>query len=113
MLVGLLVGGEIVSICIDPNLGGETKIDRLLRHTPRPPTNPHEAMFRTPAQTFWSWKAAATLGAGYVLSSIAGFLFMVSRFVCAFDYTSADPTNQWCSLQPVSPLIRTYSPLLS
>jgi hypothetical protein len=34
----------------DPNLGGETKIDRLLRSTPRPPTNPHEAMFRTPAQ---------------------------------------------------------------
>ncbi len=72
----MLVGGEVISICIvgvffffpliaaspfptcrlgclssmlaqDPNLGGETVIDRLLRIHPRMPHNPIEAMNRT------------------------------------------------------------------
>jgi hypothetical protein len=33
-------------------------------------------------QAFWSWKAAATLAAGYVGSAIVGFLFIVSDHLC-------------------------------
>lgn len=66
----------MVSICIDPNDGGATHIMGLMRHYPRVPNDPYA--MPTYAQLFWSPSALATLAAGYVGSSIAGFLFIVS-----------------------------------
>lgn len=77
LIVGLICGGEVVSICIDPNDGGATHIMGLMRNYPRIPRDPY-AMPTYP-QLFWSTSALLTLGAGYVGSSIVGFLFIVSR----------------------------------
>ena len=48
----------------------------LMRNYPRVPRDPY-AMPTYP-QLFWSFSALATLGAGYIGSSIFGFLFIVS-----------------------------------
>lgn len=76
LIAGLLVGGQVVSICIDPNDGGATHILGLMRSYPRVPRNPYA--FPTYSQLFWSGRALFTLAAGYVGSSIVGFLFIVS-----------------------------------
>jgi hypothetical protein len=75
-MVGLICGGQVVSICIDPNDGGATHIMGLMRNFPRVPNDPYA--MPTYAQLFWSPSALATLAAGYVGSSIVGFLFIVS-----------------------------------
>lgn len=81
LVVGLICGGEVVAICIDPNDGGATHIMGLMRQFPRVPRDPY-AMPTYP-QLFWSASALATLCAGYIGSSIFGFLFMVSKgFKC-------------------------------
>jgi hypothetical protein len=77
LTVGLLCGGQVVSICIDPNDGGATHIMGLMRQYPRVPRDPY-AMPTYP-QLFWS-PALATLAAGYIGSSIVGFLFVVCLF---------------------------------
>lgn len=66
-----------MSICIDPNDGGATHIMGLMRQFPRVPRDPY-AMPTYP-QLFWSPAALATLAAGYIGSSIVGFLFVVSH----------------------------------
>jgi hypothetical protein len=66
----------VVSICIDPNDGGATHIMGLMRTMPRIPRDPYA--MPTYAQMFWSTSAVATLAAGYVGSSIVGFLLVVS-----------------------------------
>ena len=76
LTVGLSCGGQVVSICIDPNDGGATHIMGLMRNFPRVPRDPY-AMPTYP-QLFWSPAALATLAAGYVGSSVVGFLFVVS-----------------------------------
>ena len=75
--MGLLCGGQVVSICIDPNDGGATHVMGLMRNYPRVPRDPFA--MPTYSQLFWSSSAVATLAAGYVGSSIVGFLFVVSR----------------------------------
>lgn len=82
LVVGLICGGEVVSICIDPNDGGATHIMGLMRNYPRIPRDPY-AMPTYP-QLFWSTSALATLSAGYIGSSIVGFLFIVSGTVFAW-----------------------------
>ncbi|WVR06535.1 hypothetical protein IAU60_003566 [Kwoniella sp. DSM 27419] len=74
LIVGLLCGGQVVSICIDPNDGGATHVMGLMRTTPRIPRDPYA--MPTFAQTFWSPSAVATLAAGYIGSSVVGFLFI-------------------------------------
>ena len=76
LIVGLICGGEVVSICIDPNDGGATHIMGLMRNYPRVPRDPYA--IPTYPQLFWSVSALTTLGAGYVGSSVFGFLFIVS-----------------------------------
>ncbi|EIW67725.1 hypothetical protein TREMEDRAFT_33284 [Tremella mesenterica DSM 1558] len=76
LTIGLLCGGQVWSICIDPNDGGATTISGLMRTTPRVPNNPYA--LPTMAQLYWSASAVATLSAGYVGSSIVGWLFIVS-----------------------------------
>lgn len=76
LAVGLICGGQVVSICIDPNDGGATHIMGLMRQTPRIPRDPYA--MPTFAQAFWSASAVMTLGAGYFGSSVVGFLFVVS-----------------------------------
>lgn len=76
LAVGLICGGQVVSICIDPNDGGATHIMGLMRQTPRIPRDPYA--MPTFAQAFWSVSAVMTLGAGYFGSSVVGFLFVVS-----------------------------------
>jgi hypothetical protein len=81
-MVALLCGGQITSICIDPNTGGATCVDGLMRRTPRIPRDPY--VIQTWPQAHWSVKAILTLSAGYVGSSVFGFLFVVSESVgCA------------------------------
>ncbi len=65
-----------MSICIDPNDGGATHIMGLMRTIPRIPRDPY--IMPTYSQMFWSVKAVLTLAAGYVGSSIVGFLLIVS-----------------------------------
>lgn len=77
-MVGLICGGQVVSICIDPNDGGATHIMGLMRNYPRVPNDPYA--MPTYAQLFWSTSALATLAAGYIGSSIIGWLFIVSPF---------------------------------
>ena len=48
----------------------------LMRPYPRVPRDPYA--MPTYSQLFWSASAVATLAAGYIGSSIAGFLFIVS-----------------------------------
>lgn len=74
-MIGLLCGGQVVSICIDPNDGGATHIMGLMRNFPRVLNDPYA--MPTYTQLFWSPSAVATLAAGYVGSSIIGFLFVV------------------------------------
>lgn len=76
LAVGLMCGGQIVSICIDPNDGGATHIMNLMRTFPRVPRDPYA--MPTYSQLFWSPSAVATLAAGYIGSSILGFVFIVS-----------------------------------
>ncbi|WRT67990.1 uncharacterized protein IL334_004965 [Kwoniella shivajii] len=76
LIVGLICGGQVVSICIDPNDGGATHVMGLMRTTPRIPRDPYA--FPSFAQTFWSPSAVGTLAAGYIGSSLIGFLFVVS-----------------------------------
>ena len=76
LIVGLLCGGQVWSICIDPNDGGATTISGLMRDTPRVMRDPYA--MPTVAQMFWSPAAVATLSAGYVGSSIVGWLLIVS-----------------------------------
>jgi hypothetical protein len=71
-----MCGGQIVSICIDPNDGGATHIMNLMRTFPRVPRDPYA--MPTYSQLFWSPSAVATLAAGYIGSSILGFVFIVS-----------------------------------
>ncbi|WVQ65554.1 uncharacterized protein L199_003731 [Kwoniella botswanensis] len=78
LAMGLICGGQVVSICIDPNDGGATHVMGLMRTTPRIPRNPYA--MPTFAQTFWSPSAVATLASGYIGSSIVGFLFIFSGF---------------------------------
>lgn len=78
LMVGLICGGQVVSICIDPNDGGATHIMGLMRNYPRVPNDPYA--MPTYAQLFWSTSALATLAAGYIGSSIIGWLFIVSPF---------------------------------
>jgi hypothetical protein len=82
-----MCGGQVVSVCIDPNDGGATRIMGLMRNHPRVPTDPYA--LSTFGQLFWSTSAVATLGAGYVGSSMVGWLFVVSRFA----ETNADSTS--------------------
>ena len=65
----------MVAMCIDPNDGGATHIYGLMRSHPRVPRDPYA--MPTFSQLFWSASAVATLGAGYVGSSVVGFLFIV------------------------------------
>ncbi|WVQ85004.1 hypothetical protein IAT38_007168 [Cryptococcus sp. DSM 104549] len=81
LVMGLLCGGQVVSICIDPNDGGATHVMGLMRTTPRIPRDPYA--MPTFAQSFWSPSAVATLAAGYVGSSIVGFLFIVIDIVAS------------------------------
>ncbi|WWC70973.1 uncharacterized protein I206_104926 [Kwoniella pini CBS 10737] len=83
LVVGLLCGGQVVSICIDPNDGGATHVMGLMRTTPRVPRNPYA--MPTFAQTFWSPSAIATLASGYIGSSVIGFLFIF----CGFDIVAS------------------------
>lgn len=76
LTVGLLCGGQVVSICIDPNDGGATHIMNLMRTYPRIPNDPYA--MPTYSQLFWSVSALLTLSAGYVGSSIVGWVFVVS-----------------------------------
>nr|XP_019045398.1 hypothetical protein I302_05787 [Kwoniella bestiolae CBS 10118]OCF24328.1 hypothetical protein I302_05787 [Kwoniella bestiolae CBS 10118] len=78
LAMGLSCGGQVVSICIDPNDGGATHVMGLMRTTPRIPRNPYA--MPTFAQTFWSPSAIATLASGYIGSSIVGFLLVFSGF---------------------------------
>ncbi|KAL7420691.1 hypothetical protein Q5752_004642 [Cryptotrichosporon argae] len=75
LVLGVLCGGQVVSVCIDPNDGGATHIMGLMRHTPRVFNDPY-AMPTTYGQVFWSSRALATLAAGYIGSSIVGFLYI-------------------------------------
>ncbi|WWC88456.1 uncharacterized protein L201_003367 [Kwoniella dendrophila CBS 6074] len=75
LITGLICGGQVVSICIDPNDGGATHVMGLMRTTPRIPRNPYA--MPSFAQTFWSPSAVATLASGYIGSSIVGFLFVL------------------------------------
>lgn len=75
LAIGLLCGGQVVSICIDPNDGGATHVMGLMRNFPRVLNDPYA--MPTYTQLFWSPSAVATLAAGYVGSSIVGFLFVV------------------------------------
>ena len=81
--MGLLCGGQVVSICIDPNDGGATHIMGLMRTSPRIPRDPF--VIPTYSQTFWSVKAVLTLSAGYVGSSVVGFLLIVCRSCHSFQ----------------------------
>jgi hypothetical protein len=76
LATGLLCGGQVVSICIDPNDGGATHIMGLMRQMPRVMEDPYA--MPTYAQLFWSVSALMTLAAGYIGSSIVGWLFIVS-----------------------------------
>ncbi|ODN73935.1 hypothetical protein L202_07441 [Cryptococcus amylolentus CBS 6039] len=83
LAAGLLCGGQVVSICIDPNDGGATHVMGLMRTTPRIPRDPY-AMPTYP-QLFWSPSALITLSSGYIGSSIIGFLFVF----CGFDIVAS------------------------
>ncbi|CAD6584540.1 MAG: hypothetical protein TREMPRED_003857, partial [Tremellales sp. Tagirdzhanova-0007] len=83
LIVGLICGGQVVSICIDPNDGGATHILGLMRAFPRIPRDPYA--FPSYSQMYWSASALATLAAGYVGSGIVGFLFIF----CAFDIVAS------------------------
>ncbi|TYJ58296.1 hypothetical protein B9479_000839 [Cryptococcus floricola] len=83
LAAGLLCGGQVVSICIDPNDGGATHVMGLMRTTPRIPRDPY-AMPTYP-QMFWSPSALITLSSGYIGSSIIGFLFVF----CGFDIVAS------------------------
>jgi hypothetical protein len=84
LAVGLLLGGQVVSICIDPNDGGATHVLGLMRDYPRVLNDPYA--MPTFTQLFWSPSAVATLAAGYVGSGVIGFLLVVSahRGFCAW-----------------------------
>ena len=75
LAVGLLCGGQVVSICIDPNDGGATHVLGLMRDFPRVMNDPYA--MPTFTQLFWSPSAVATLAAGYVGSSVVGFVLVV------------------------------------
>lgn len=77
LTIGLLCGGQVVSVCIDPNDGGATHILGLMRNFPRVLNYPYA--IPTYAQLYWSPAAVATLAAGYIGSSIVGFFLVVSR----------------------------------
>nr|ODN85301.1 hypothetical protein L203_04906 [Cryptococcus depauperatus CBS 7841] len=83
IITGLLCGGQVVSICIDPNDGGATHVMGLMRAIPRIPRDPYA--MPTFAQAFWSPSAVATLAAGYFGSSVVGFLFVF----CGFDIVAS------------------------
>jgi hypothetical protein len=76
LAVGLLCGGQVVSICIDPNDGGATHVLGLMRDYPRVMNDPYA--MPTFTQLFWSPSAVATLAAGYVGSAVVGFVLVVS-----------------------------------
>ena len=76
LAVGLLCGGQVVSICIDPNDGGATHVLGLMRDYPRVYHDPYA--MPTFTQLFWSPSAVATLAAGYVGSAVVGFVLVVS-----------------------------------
>jgi hypothetical protein len=76
LAVGLLCGGQVVSICIDPNDGGATHVLGLMRDYPRVMHDPYA--MPTFTQLFWSPSAVATLAAGYVGSAVVGFVLVVS-----------------------------------
>jgi hypothetical protein len=76
LAVGLLCGGQVVSICIDPNDGGATHVLGLMRNYPRVLNDPYA--MPTFTQLFWSPSAVATLAAGYVGSAVVGFVLVVS-----------------------------------
>ncbi|WVO18070.1 hypothetical protein L204_105768 [Cryptococcus depauperatus] len=81
IITGLLCGGQVVSICIDPNDGGATHVMGLMRAIPRIPRDPYA--MPTFAQAFWSPSAVATLAAGYFGSSVfCGFDIVASK-ACA------------------------------
>jgi hypothetical protein len=91
LAVGLLCGGQVVSICIDPNDGGATHVLGLMRDYPRVMHDPYA--MPTFTQLFWSPSAVATLAAGYVGSAVVGSVLVVSTF--QGDEIEAD--LQFCS----------------
>ncbi|ORX37215.1 peptidase M50B-like-domain-containing protein [Kockovaella imperatae] len=100
LVVGLLCGGQVVSICIDPNDGGATHIMGLMRTYPRVPRDPYA--MPTYSQLFWSSSAVATLGAGYVGSSIFGFLFIF----CAFHIVASKAAALVIHIGLLVPILR-------
>lgn len=77
IVTGLLMGGTITSVCVDPNDGGMTMICGLQRTEPRV-TPEHLRFPLTMEQLHRSDKIMVTLTMGYIWSSIIGFLYIVS-----------------------------------
>ncbi|WVO24942.1 uncharacterized protein IAS62_006322 [Cryptococcus decagattii] len=100
LAVGLICGGQVVSICIDPNEGGATHIMGLMRQTPRIPRHPN--VMPTFAQAFWSASAVSTLGAGYFGSSVVGFLFVF----CGFDIVASKACALVIHIAMLVPILR-------
>ncbi|OWZ62004.1 hypothetical protein C366_06576 [Cryptococcus neoformans Tu401-1] len=100
LAVGLICGGQVVSICIDPNDGGATHIMGLMRQTPRIPRDPYA--MPTFAQAFWSASAVMTLGAGYFGSSVVGFLFVF----CGFDIVASKACALVIHIAMLVPVLR-------
>ncbi|KIR53086.1 hypothetical protein I315_04548 [Cryptococcus gattii Ru294] len=101
LAVGLICGGQVISICIDPNDGGATHIMGLMRQTPRIPRHPY-AMPTTFAQAFWSASTVLTLGAGYFGSSVVGFLFVF----CGFDIVASKACALVIHIAMLVPVLR-------
>jgi hypothetical protein len=109
LAVGLLCGGSVVSICIDPNDGGATHVMGLMRQYPRVMNDPYA--LPTFTQLFWSPSAVATLAAGYVGSAVVGFLLIVralpyhadGSFVHVREPLCAAHSSPHCCLQSLRP----------
>lgn len=74
LAVGVICGGQVRSVCIDPNDGGSTTLVNLMRTEPRVYADPGPMTF---GRLYWSAAAVATLSAGYFGSSVLGFCYVV------------------------------------
>lgn len=76
IVFGLLCGGSIVSVSVDPNAGGATHILGLMPDKGRLP-QPYQGEMSY-GQVNSTGRSLVTLTAGYIGSSIIGFFYVVS-----------------------------------
>ncbi|KAL1413124.1 hypothetical protein Q8F55_000873 [Vanrija albida] len=99
LAVGVVCGGQVTTVCIDPNDGGATTMTNLMRTTPRLYAGPGPLTY---AQLHWSPAAVATLTAGYVGSSALGFCYVFA----AFDIVASKVASFTIAVGLLVPIIR-------